>query len=113
MGVASVALWPAQAFGQIKSGNDLLRYCEAEGSMFASGICYGYIQGVMDAIDLASGLEGSQVHNLCIPAQSNNGQIRDIVVAYLKSNPDKRHWQSAALVHNALNSAFCKKQYPQ
>ena len=48
--------------------------------------------------------------SFCIPLRVNQGQLRDITVAWLDKNPQYRHFQAHLLVTKALHETFpCKK----
>jgi hypothetical protein len=105
---STVSPMPARA--GFKTGNDLLRECEAgEGrgsSMLMWGTCAGYVIGAADAIGFWTAVENGES---CIPASSQAGQLKDIVVKYLRDHPETRHFEAYALVYVALGQAFnCK-----
>lgn len=104
---ALFAAQPAQAGW--KSGNDLLKYCEeAEkrtGSGIDFGVCHGYIQGVIDGSAI-SVLSGGTDKAIKVPAGVNSKQLVDIVVTYLRANPEVRHYVASDLVYIALKRAF-------
>lgn len=50
-----LAVWaamvqPARADTIFMKGNELLTYCEVEAGSFESGVCFGYITGIADAL---------------------------------------------------------------
>lgn len=59
-------------------------------------LALGYVLGAADSLDQRS---------YCLP-HVQLGQIADVVVAYLKAHPERRHQMGAPLVHEALSSAF-------
>lgn len=104
------AISPTPAVAGFKTGNDLLRECEAgdgpKPSMLMWGTCAGYVIGAADAIGFWTAVEDGQS---CIPTSSQAGQLRDIVVKYLRDHPETRHFEAYALIHVALGQAFsCK-----
>jgi len=62
--------------------------------------------GAADAIGFWTAVENGES---CIPASSQAGQLKDIVVKYLRDHPETRHFEAYALVYVALGQAFnCK-----
>jgi hypothetical protein len=97
-----------------ETGNSLLAECsvQANDSTYfhsASG-CLSYVVGIADMIELQQRMKdvnGQTVRQfICVPSGVTKGQVRDITVQYLSNNPDKRHFNAAALVWNALLAAF-------
>lgn len=87
------------------TGNDMLaRFDSADQTDKA--IITGYIHGTADVLG-ASGL-------LCFPKSATIGQAADIVAAWFRSNPDKRHGTGPAVVFVALGDVFpcAKKEKP-
>ena len=82
-------------------GNGLLEVCEGlvpqGATMYAIGII-DYAQIIAFQSEIAS--------SICVPQDVTGGQVRDVVCNYLRGNPQNRHWDAAALAHNALSSAF-------
>lgn len=90
--------WPSG--GSFYSGNDVFGYCE--GSAKNSAHCIGYTTGIVDA--LASGpIFGWAA---CVPEKVSAAQARDIVVKYLRDNPQERHYSAAGIAAKALSVAF-------
>jgi hypothetical protein len=88
-----------------ENGNQLLQYCTNQDT--TSFFCLGYTSAVADALD------GNRVngYDACIPLSVNVGQIKDIVVQYLRLNPAERHLAAAGLVADAISKAFpCRRQ---
>jgi Rap1a immunity proteins len=84
-----------------RTGNWLLEVCSnrEDNNLFWS--CGMYIDGVVDS-------DTMQV--ICFPTGVNNGQIRDVVSAYLKEKPDVRHMRAWSIITLALAKAFpCAK----
>jgi hypothetical protein len=65
-------------------------------------MCLGYIMGIVDALD------GNQIggQKACFSASMTGGQIRDVVVKFLQSHPEIRHYQASGVVTEALAQAF-------
>ncbi len=83
------------------SGNTLLETCEA-----SQDLCSGYVLGVIDT----EFLHNSKNSLLCLP-KVNSKQLTDVVVKYLKSNPEYRHTIASSNVLSALVRAYpCTKK---
>ena len=110
-------IFSVRAFGT--DGNRLLEMCSvAEKEEFQPdelrklAACTNYIDGVLDTQVMWQSLTANEPkHKKSICAESiNTMQGAKIVVKYLRDNPDKLHWSGAALVVNAIHSAFpCSK----
>lgn len=59
-----------------------------------------YVTGVRDAMVFTEDLD------MCIPVGVDNGQLKEIVCQYLKSNPKVWHRGGAAATYVALKDAF-------
>ncbi len=88
------------------------------------GFCYGFILGSVESqkwgalIGILSvsdegefdtdkyDLLSSFALGSCIPPTVENGQVIDIVVRYLRSNPEVRHESARMLIQSALKKAF-------
>ncbi|MBG6203068.1 hypothetical protein IWQ48_004225 [Labrenzia sp. EL_13] len=81
-------------------GNQLFKACTSNDVMF----CTGYIVGVKDG--LAAPGAGSDWMNGCIPEGATIRQFKDVVVKYLKQNPELRHGPAAMLVINGIVQGF-------
>ena len=88
---------PAASF---LTGNDLWQKCN--GNSDQKMVCLGYIEGISDAMDGAP-LGGRRA---CIPLHTTGGQLRDIVIAYLRAYANLRDYSATALVSTALAEAF-------
>jgi hypothetical protein len=100
------------------TGEKLLRACNADMSDGVStGVCLGYITGVVDA---SSGIDthavkedGTVLLPLCLPESiSNNGILKDIVVKYMREHPAGLQKPAVYLVQGALSSFGCKTGWP-
>jgi Rap1a immunity proteins len=93
----------------IRNGNGLLEACGSDEGGLDSGLCVGYIEGATDGLDVANDVLERRYgvpRPFCVPAGATVGQRHDIVVKYLKDNPDKRHNESALLIGLALHEAW-------
>jgi len=96
---------PAVGGATFKDGNKLLAHCQADDPGWL--ICDGYVKGISDALD-GNPIDGFRA---CLPTGVIIGrQVKDIAIAWLKANPQYRHFSAATLVAEALSEAFpCKK----
>ena len=92
-------------------GNKLLSQCRPtandENRVYKLMACVSYIAGVSDA----GGEPQNDVlgYRFCNPLSVTTGQEVDIVVKWLRANPEQRHYVAAGLVAKALSKAFpCK-----
>ncbi|MGC2464984.1 MAG: Rap1a/Tai family immunity protein [Candidatus Acidiferrum sp.] len=89
------------------TGNDLLESCESTGH-FEQAFCFGYITGVTDT-DAMDGAAFPDRRRSCVAENVSNGQVKDVVVKYLRDHPEERHLLAAILIVKAMSQAFpCK-----
>lgn len=83
-------------------GNKLLEYAKEEDRTGnPSTMLYGYIAGVHDAFDSVA---------VCTPPNATLGQLKAIVIKYLKENPETWANNGDKVIYFALGAAFpCKK----
>jgi len=104
-------LTPQHAQAAFKSGNDLYSDCTTpRGSSTyyqADGYCTGFVMGVYDDFDLSRQLEDKEA---CLPGGVTAGQLRDVVVAFIRDNPKWRNLDASALIRAAIIDAWpsCK-----
>ena len=90
------------------TGNQLLQDCET--TNVSSLYCLGYINGF--SLGFAFVMNRWQVEPklICIPEGVTNGQIKDIVVQYIRENPQTRHESAQFLIVWSLEKAFpCRR----
>ncbi|MEK1887339.1 MAG: Rap1a/Tai family immunity protein [Phyllobacterium sp.] len=85
------------------SGNEIMTKCDDE-LAFNKGFCLGYFAAVADSWS-NSRLVGGPPE--CLSAAVTVGQIRDVVVKFLRDNPARRHEDTNGLEVRALYLAFC------
>jgi hypothetical protein len=85
------------SYAVLKSGNDLVADCQLKIPV-AEGYCYGYVHGAHDALGM--------ITEFCSPDDVVGKQLVDIVMKYLKENPENLHYNAASLVTSALIRAF-------
>jgi hypothetical protein len=92
----------------IYTGNGLSAYCHSPDLNYVN-YCHGFINGVVEGI-LAEGESGLSEEHICLPENVTRGQIKEIVLKYLKDNPEKLHRPSFILIFNATRKVFpCSK----
>jgi hypothetical protein len=101
---AFLTLMAAPATAQsFNSGNALFESCSKQSQAY----CGGYIIGVFDAavpvLNTGADVDGFK---FCAPIEVTQGQITDIVVNYLRANPQFRHFNAASLTLSALSKAY-------
>ena len=88
------------------TGNDLYRVCQ--GSGVDGGVCTGYVIGVFDQW-AAGRAAGPFAKPACLPPGVGSGQLKDVVVRYLRDHPEVRDQSAWALVVHAMIEAWnCK-----
>jgi hypothetical protein len=98
----ALLLFSASAQAAFIDGNKLLEYArEEERSGTSSGMLLGYIAGVHDAFDNTA---------ICTPSNATLGQLKAVVVKFLKENPEVWAKNGDNVIFLALGRAFpCKK----
>jgi hypothetical protein len=100
--VAAILMLSTSANAAYMSGNTLLVKCE--GTDLDQITCMAYIVGVADA---QSGLlGGGRLEPTTLPAGVQPGQLKAIVVKYLKEHPEMLHFEAAQLIYIALGRSF-------
>ncbi len=69
-------------------------------------VCMYYVAGVADMLSVISKTEAGGIKPLCIPAKVSLGQLRNVVVKYLKAHPEGTHRAAVVQVTVALGEAF-------
>jgi hypothetical protein len=88
------------------TGNDLLAMCTTQKASELDKMCLMYVAGFVGAASIL-GRDGKG--EICIPEDVTPFQAQDIVVKWLKANPEKRHLRMDFQVWAALIRAFpCK-----
>ena len=89
-----------------QTGDDLFRLCTSSKPAEAWQ-CLGYVEAVSDVLAAGDGVSGWFA---CIPPQVKSGQMRDIVVIFLRTEPERRNRTATSLMGKALSSTFpCKR----
>ena len=101
-------LFSATATAQFRDGNKLKDHLEENakdnGSPYKSGAGSGYVIGTVDT------LADSDFKLICLPNGVTVGQVSDVVLKFLRANPEKLHEPAYHLVYLALRPSWgCKK----
>jgi hypothetical protein len=88
------ASYKRQRFTEM-TGNDLVNMCKAENHSYGNGVCLGYVNGV-------SALQ----RKACIPKGVKFGQVRSVVMKYMRENPELLHKDARKLIADALVVAW-------
>jgi len=97
-----LSLCGAAAQAKARDGNQLLQQCTATIGAHVN-FCFGYIDAVFDLLLENNEFDG---FNACISSELDDPQLRNIVVKFLKDNPDLRRLGAANLIARALAASF-------
>jgi Rap1a immunity proteins len=92
------------AVAEVIDGSKLFADCRdgdnpsARDSTYKWGTCFGYINGVSDALVPA--------RLYCPPKGTSAGQVLDVVKLYIQDHADKRYLPAPQLIINALKEKF-------
>jgi len=93
-----------KAVAEVIDGSKLFADCRdgdnpnARDSTYKWGTCFGYINGVAEAL-VPAGL-------YCLPTGAKAGQVLDVAKLYIQDHPDKRYLPAPQLIVNALKEKF-------
>jgi len=90
--------------GSIFSGNDLYAACTST-DFGQFNLCLGYLQGVSAGIQTDRML-AKVSRPFCLREQVTLGQLKDVVVTFMQSDPAVRDQYAAGIVEVALIKAF-------
>lgn len=90
------------AAAAFNTGNEVLQKCDEGADTQDIAYCLGYIAGAVDQIALWTNYGGKN----CIPSNATLGQMRDVIVKYLKDHPQDRHRSAPLLSYMALGEAY-------
>jgi len=86
-----------------RSAESLFENCHGRSS-FGQTDCFSYVAAVADAVQAYQTLLARR--DLCIPAATSQGRLRDTFVDYLRANPMRGNDQAASVVMTALQAQF-------
>ncbi len=85
-----------------KTGNTLKAQCDST-SVSEAMFCMGYIVGAVEVME--------SLKYVCTPAGVTQGQLRDIFVKFVNSNPEKAHKDADLLILDSMTASFpCPKK---
>ena len=85
-----------------ENGNNLYDFCQDTDTNWKKPICTGYITAISDMLEIGPPFISMQA---CIPNITRQ-QLIDVVIAYLRDNPARRHYLASGEVTYALLQAF-------
>lgn len=103
LGLAAANL-RAQQPDTFDTGNGVLAICGST-SPSDNMRCYAFLDGLSEGISVMA-IRDKTRKPFCIPAGVTKGQATDIVVKFLRENPERRHLDGTLLVVVSLHSAF-------
>lgn len=86
-------------------GNKLYEHCVTAQDDFSNGVCIGYINGI--SLTISAIEQATKTNTVCITENATQRSIRDIVVNYMKTHPEKRHLYLYELIISSLKEAYC------
>lgn len=75
----------------LTQGNQFYSRCQRPDTVEQSLSCFGYFRGLVD------GMNWALSKSFCIPADVTYQQMTDIVLKYMRDNPEVRHWGMPAI----------------
>jgi len=101
-----IVMFSSNAKAWFLDGNKLYRDCttkESDDHHFLNrSYCNGFVTGVTDMLGSTERL----AEMTCLPDKVTVGQVRDVLIKYLKDHPEKRHLPAFVLVFNSQREAF-------
>lgn len=92
-----------------QTGREFLELCGG-GDPWTEGYCTGYITGAGELIDGLLIEEDAKLlfdgKAFCLPDDLNRGDVRDLVLAFLRKRPDVHEKQMTSITWAALIDAF-------
>jgi hypothetical protein len=99
----SVSVWGQGAF---QNGEKMAKHCTVDQrSAFEDGVCMGYIISVVDTLAWTVALEALEVP-YCLPEGVAPEQLKEVVIKYLKENPERLKFASPPLIVAAFTEAY-------
>jgi len=95
--VVVLLAYPAKAANEVEnylSGNDLWEWCKGGND----SACMGYVLGVVD--------QWLRTKPRICAEGVTRGQITDVVIKFLRDEPENRHYVAASIVELAASRAF-------
>lgn len=113
--IAAIFSFSCVSANAYNNGNELYEAMQnqshdLETILFVQGVLEGSVwgfeigtTGTVLKIPLSAAQRGL---GICTTTMVTKGQVNDVVLAYLKNNPEKRHFAASFLVLIAMRSAF-------
>jgi hypothetical protein len=98
--------WVTPSWSQtmaLDTGNHLLEHCT--GTDFQQTLCIGFLLGVVDGANTRIAVNPERGW-ICRPKTATHGQVRDVVVSYLKTNPATHRQAAGQVAFIALAEAY-------
>jgi len=94
-----------------ETGNDFLRLCEAPSDHDIGAACTAYVHGVTDGANAGYQIASPTPNALnaplfCFDSRVTFGQVRNVVVQFIKTHPQKAHEETELLIIRATRDAF-------
>ena len=86
-----------------EDGNSIYGYCKPNVPQWQTAVCVGYVSAIADLLENGHPFTPMKA---CIPFSVSKQQLMDIVVAYFKDRPERRHYLAAGEVTYAFMQAF-------
>lgn len=94
----------ASSTGEGITGNQFIKLCN-EAPRYDEGECFAYILGTYHGFTIAERLHDVEPLT-CVPNTVTMDQLSEIVIKYLRNNPQSRHLPARGLVMIAIRNAF-------
>ena len=109
--ICVVVLLESAGSARAVDARKLLGYCKSPQGSEPRIYCLAYINGVAETLSNLADL-GGLTGSPCMPEGTTLGQMADVIVGYIASNPKEEDWPAAGTVGVALNKAWpaCNKQ---
>ena len=89
-------------FPTFQNGKRLDEGCNRSGEPGA--YCMGYVIGVVDTFAFVEA--SSPTKKFCLPKNTSEEQVKDVVVQYLKDHPENRRYAAPSLIYTVLKEKF-------
>lgn len=94
----------ASSTGEGITGNQFIKLCN-ESPRYDEGECFAYILGTYHGFTIAESLHDVEPLT-CVPSTVTVDQLSEVVIKYLRNNPQNRHLPARGLVMIAIRNAF-------
>ncbi|MFZ1741850.1 MAG: Rap1a/Tai family immunity protein [Pontixanthobacter sp.] len=105
-----IAQLPAAGSASFIDGSTLLEKCESRENSATyyqdRSFCMAYVLGAIDQLSLNTTADKDFVYQICLRESVTSGQLRDVVVKYLRENPADRDSQASFAVWISVRKAW-------